>query len=205
MHRSVLVVALLALISGLALWLWQASRAPDPTPVASAATVLQDPRPLPAFALVDQNGQPFGLEQLRNRWSLLFFGFTRCPDICPNTLGLLHAINNALGEQARSADFQVVFVSVDPQYDSPKALKSYVEYFDPAFVAATGPEAELHKLTGALYMPYQYVPVGDADDYTVEHSGALVLLDPQGRAVAYFSPPLQVGPIADDLGRLLKG
>jgi protein SCO1 len=149
----------------------------------------------------------FGPAQLQGHWSLLFFGFTRCPDICPNTLGLLQAVSAALRQEDHPAadGLQVVFVSVDPRHDTPAALKSYVEYFDPAFLGVTGPEPELQKLTGGLYMPYTYVPVGQAGDYTVEHSGALVLLNPQAQAVAYFSPPLRAASIVDDLRRLLRG
>jgi protein SCO1 len=211
MKRNVLYVVGLAaasLVLGVLLWSWQQSRlAESRLPSPQAATVLPQPRALPAFALIDHRGQPFGPAQLQGHWSLLFFGFTRCPDICPNTLGLLQAVSAALRQEDHPAadGLQVVFVSVDPRHDTPAALKSYVEYFDPAFLGVTGPEPELQKLTGGLYMPYTYVPVGQAGDYTVEHSGALVLLNPQAQAVAYFSPPLRAASIVDDLRRLLRG
>ncbi|MGH8561451.1 MAG: SCO family protein, partial [Nevskiales bacterium] len=88
--------------------------------------------------------------------------------------------------------------------DNTATLKSYIEYFNPGFVAITGSEPELRKLTDALYMPYSYAPTGQGDDYSVEHSGALVLINPQGQAAAYFSPPLKVGPIVNDLRELVK-
>lgn len=201
----ILGVAAISLLAGVALWSLQQSRLPDTRlPDASAATVLPEPRAIPSFSLTDHEGNAFGNAQLQNRWSLLFFGFTRCPDICPNTLGLLQALNAALKQDGGNSPLQVVFVSVDPKHDQPAALKRYIEYFDPSFVAVTGPENELQKLTGTLYMPYSYVPTGKGDEYTVEHSGALVLLNPQGQAVAYFSPPLQVNPILSDLQGLLK-
>jgi protein SCO1/2 len=167
--------------------------------------VLPSPRAIPVFSLTDHNGRAFGPTEFRDKWSLLFFGFTRCPDICPNTLGQLHAINSALKQEGGSANLQVVFISVDPKHDDTATLKNYVEYFDPAFVAATGPETELRKLTDSLFVPYSYVPIGQGDDFTVEHSGALVLVNPQGQAAAYFSPPLQVSPIVADLRALLRG
>jgi protein SCO1/2 len=210
MNKVLLVIGFAAasLILGMLLWSWQQSRlASSRLPDAQAATVLPQPRSLPAFALADHQGRAFGPEQLRGHWSLLFFGFTRCPDICPNTLGLLQAVSAALRQEDHPAadGLQVVFVSVDPRHDTPAALKSYVEYFDPAFIGVTGPEPELQKLTGGLYMPYTYVPVGQGSDYTVEHSGALVLLNPQAQVVAYFSPPLRAASIVDDLRRLLRG
>ncbi len=207
MQKSLIILgcAALSLLAGVVLWTFQQSRLADARlPDARAATVLPQPRAIPAVSLTDHEGQSFGNGRLQDRWSLLFFGFTRCPDICPNTLGLLQALSAALKQEGSGASLQVVFVSVDPKYDQPAALKSYIEYFDPSFVAVTGPEDELQKLTGALYMPYAYVPTGKGDEYTVEHSGALVLLNPQGQAVAYFSPPLQVRPILSDLQALLK-
>lgn len=201
----VLGVAALSLVLGISLWMWQQSRlANAPQTPAQAATVLPQPRPVPDFSLTDHNGAAFGNAQLKNHWSLLFFGFTRCPDICPNTLGLLQAVNAALKTEAPSSGFQVVFVSVDPKFDTTPVLKSYAEYFDPSFVAVSGPEQQLRQLTDSLYVPYSYVPTGNAGDYTVEHSGALVLLNPDGQAVAYFSPPHQVRPIVDDLRHLTR-
>lgn len=206
MKKSLLILglALVSLVLGVTAWsLQQSYKAEARLPQAQAATVLPTPRALPAFSLTDHLGRPFGPEQLRAQWSLLFFGFTRCPDICPNTLGLLQAVNTAV----KSADpgLRIVFVSVDPKHDTPAALRNYVEYFDPTFVAVTGAESELRRLTDSLFVPYAYVPVGKEGDYTVEHSGALVLLNPQGQATAYFSPPLQLRPIVDDLRALMKG
>jgi protein SCO1/2 len=198
----ILGFAAMSLMLGVLLWSFQQSnKAHSQLPDAQAATVLPQPRLIPSFSLTDHNGRAFGPGQLQDKWSLLFFGFTRCPDICPNTLGLLHAVRTALKQD----DLQIVFVSVDPKFDSTATLKSYVEYFDPAFVAVTGPETELRTLTDNLYVPYTYVPTGQGNDYTVEHSGALVLMNPQGQAAAYFSPPLKVDPIVNDLRGLLKG
>jgi protein SCO1 len=207
MNKTLLVLgaAALSLVLGISLWLWQQSRLADASQAtAQAATVLPQPRAVPDFSLTDHNGAAFGNAQLKDHWSLLFFGFTRCPDICPNTLGLLQAVNAAMKTEASSAGFQVVFVSVDPKFDTTPVLKSYVEYFDPSFVAVSGPEQQLRLLTDSLYVPYSYVPMRNTDDYTVEHSGALVLLNPDGQAVAYFSPPLQARPIIDDLRRLSR-
>jgi protein SCO1/2 len=208
MSRQILILSLaaLAFLSGVALWSWRGPGVTAPAPAQhGAATLLPGPRAIPDFHLTDHREQGFGPAQLRGQWSLLFFGFTRCPDICPNTLGLLHAVNAELKRAGGTDALRVVFISVDPAHDSPAALKNYVEYFDPAFIAVTGAEPELRKLTDALYVPFTYVPAGKDGDYTVEHSGALVLLNPRGQAVAYFSPPLQAGPIARDLRALLKG
>ncbi|MGH8453652.1 MAG: SCO family protein, partial [Nevskiales bacterium] len=109
----ILGFAAMPLVLGAALWSWQqSSKVESRLPDAQAATVLPQPRPIPAFNLTDHNGGAFGPSQLKDKWSLLFFGFTRCPDICPNTLGLLQAVSSALKQEGKSDDLQVVFVSV---------------------------------------------------------------------------------------------
>lgn len=204
MRAPIIIIAVVtsALSLAVGVWTWQARQQSAPVTTA-AATVLPAPRPLPEFRLVDHQGQPFGLANLQGSWSLLFFGFTHCPDICPNTLSLLQGVTSTLEQEAPEAKLKVVFISVDPQRDTTLVLKDYVEYFDPEFVAATGDDAELQKLTGALYMPYVRVPSKN-DQYLMEHSGALVLLNSQAQAVAYFSPPLQLRPIVDDLRSLIR-
>jgi protein SCO1/2 len=193
-------VAAFALALGFGLNAWRHTTS-APAMQARVATVLPAPRPLPEFALLDQDGRPFTRASLQGGWSLLFFGFTNCPDICPNTLGLLQAVKSRLGPGAP----RVVFVSVDPARDTPPVMKAYVAYFDPDFIGASGPEAELKKLADALYLPYALVPTGDGTQYQVEHSGGLVLVNAQAQAVAYFSPPLQVAPIVEDLRAIVKG
>lgn len=196
----VAVVAALALVLGFGLYAWRQA-SPEQAPQTRSATVLPTPRALPEFSLVDQHGRPFGRTRLQGEWSLLFFGFTNCPDICPNTLGLLQAVTSRLGPTAP----RVVFISVDPSRDTPPVMKEYVAYFNTGFIGVTGPEAELKKLADALYMPYAHVPAGTGNEYQVEHSGALVLLNPQAEAVAYFSPPLAPEPIVADLRTIVKG
>lgn len=167
-----------------------------------AATVLPQPRPLPQVHLVSADGDPFGRERLAGGWHLLFFGFTHCPDICPNTLGLLATIEERLAERGTQPP-QVVFVSVDPRRDDPATLREYLDYFDADFIGATGPLAEIERLTQALYLPFDYVGDVESGDYTVDHSGALILVDPQARAVAYFSAPHDPETLTADLRRLV--
>ncbi|MES1944287.1 Sco1/SenC family electron transport protein [Salinisphaera sp. PC39] len=198
-----IVAAVAALAAGLALGrvLLGAGSA---TPQAEAATVLSEPRPLPEVQLVSAAGEPFGTDRLTGDWHLLFFGFTHCPDVCPNTLGLLAGVRETMAARG-DAPPKVVLVSVDPRRDDPEALRAYLDYFDPAFVGVTGPRAEIERLTAALYVPFRYVGDVEAGDYTVDHSGALVLVDPEARAVAYFSPPHDPGTLAADLAGLTGG
>jgi protein SCO1/2 len=162
---------------------------------ASLPGLLWPPRgTLPDFALTDQHGTPFTATSLRGRWSLVFFGFTRCPDVCPNTLAALAQARAGLAGVRK--DFSVVFVSVDPDRDPPGELGSYVEHFDPAFVGVTGPTAELDRLTRALGVIYAKAPLGGGD-YSVDHSAAVLVIDPRARFVGVLSAPHDARHIVD--------
>jgi protein SCO1/2 len=196
-NSVVIVIALVAALS-LAAGAWLARR-PATAPVVSSATVLPTPRPLPDFRLTDADGSEFGKSRLLGGWTLMFFGFTNCPDICPNTMGLLKLVKSQVSHPLR-----VVFVSVDPQRDTPEKLSAYVKYFDADFIGVTGAEDELRKLASALYIPYSLTPPQAGGDYTVDHAGAVVLIDPQGAALAYFSPPHRPDDIVADLRSLTR-
>lgn len=156
------------------------------------ATVLPNARPLVGFNLIDQNNKPFTPEQLKGHWSLLFFGFTNCPDVCPTTLKVMQSmwktLPTKLGEQGHP---QLYFVSIDPERDTPKLLKEYVQFFNPEFNGVTGKFNELDKLTGQIGILYGFDEKdGDNDkEYIVNHSSQLILVDPQGRMRAVISPP----------------
>ncbi|MFK5913499.1 MAG: SCO family protein [Woeseiaceae bacterium] len=156
------------------------------------ATVLPNARPLVNFNLTDQNNTPFSPEQLKGHWSFLFFGFTNCPDVCPTTLKVMQSIwktlPTKLGEQGHP---QLYFVSVDPDRDTPKLLKGYVQFFNPEFNGVTGKFDEIDKLTSQIGILYGFDEKdGDNDtEYTVNHSAQLILVDPQGRMRAVISPP----------------
>ena len=142
---------------------------------------------LQAFTLEDQNGRAFGLNRLRGRWTLLFFGYTHCPDICPVTLAVLENALSLMRKADADAELpQVVFVSVDPKRDTPEHLGAYVSHFDPSFVGVTGSDANLAAFAGQLGALYV---LGDADaegQYSVDHTAALFLIDPRGHLVALF-------------------
>ncbi len=166
-------------------------------------TLLEPPRPLPEIALVDDTAKPFGLDNLRGGWSLLFFGFTHCPDICPNTLGILNTVHSALKQDGDIPPLKIIFVSVDPRRDTPAALHEYVRYFDKDFVGVTGEIEEIKKLTQALYLPFATTDNPDGG-YTVEHSAALVLVNPKAQARVYFTPPHEPQKLAQQLAAVIN-
>lgn len=200
--RKTLAMALaagLALLAGVwaASW-WQGHTRPAP-PVQSG-TLLTHPRPIAEFSLTDQDGRAFGNARLGGHWSLLFAGFTHCPDVCPTTLGVMKAVKQRLGPQAPA----MVFLSVDPERDTPAVLKSYVDYFGPGITGISGAREPLDRLCESLGIAYVKIPGASAGDYSVDHSAALVLVDPDGRVAGYFTPPLKVDTLAADLKEIVR-
>ena len=170
------------------------------TPVLQAGTALPERRPVADFVLADQDGAPFTRRDLEGHWTLLFAGYTHCPDVCPTTLAVMKAVEQRLHDP----HLRMVFVSVDPERDTPEQLRRYVRYFSPDIVGATGPTAELDKLCGSLGLVYMKVAGASPQDYAMDHSAALVLVDPRARIAAYFQPPHKADTLAADLRALLS-
>lgn len=164
--------------------------------------LLPQSRSLPGLALTDQDGQPVQLDQLKDKWSLLFFGYTFCPDICPTTLAQLRQLNGLLPAETRS-QLQILMVSLDPHRDTPEKLKQYLGFFDPAYLGLTGPLADIQKLANAVSIPF--IP-GDTskENYTVDHSGNLVLLGPDGRQRGFIRAPLNNEKLKAQLPTVLQ-
>ncbi len=170
-------------------------------PEFQALKTYPEPRIIADFALLDQAGQPFSLSRWQQRWDLVFFGFTHCPDICPSTMALMSQLltQAELGDQ-----LGVTFISVDPQRDRPSHLAEYVEFFNPEFDAATGPEAQLIALTHQLGVLFDIEPhQAGATAYNVDHSAAVLLINPQGRYVGQFPAPHELDAMVTDLQRMI--
>jgi protein SCO1/2 len=165
-------------------------------------TLLEPSRPLPAFSLVDHEGQPFDQNRLQGHWTFLFFGFTNCPDVCPTTLRMLSSIEKSLAELPDDLRPRVALISVDPKRDTPEQLATYVKYFNPEFVGVTGDPASLDAFTRQLGVPVAITETGNGG-YTVDHSATLFLINPQGELRALFSPPHSASVIAADYRRVV--
>ena len=166
-------------------------------PALQAGTWLPSARALADFHLQDLAGADFSAASLRGRPTLLFFGFTHCPDVCPTTLAMLEQLqrSKALPET------RVVFVSIDPQRDSAAMLRAYLGYFDPNFIGLRGDPAALAPLLRSLSAIAVREPLPDGS-YTMDHSATLYLLDRSARLVAVFTPPFAATRIASDLQQL---
>ncbi|WP_341938548.1 SCO family protein [Marinimicrobium sp. C2-29] len=174
------------------------SRQDDPLTLAHG-TLTSSPQPVAEFQLTDQTGAAFSREDLLGQWTVLFSGFTHCPDVCPLTLS---KIRNAEDRLEPPVHHQVVFVSVDPGRDTPELLREYLGFFDPDWVGLSGTGAELDPLLDSLELAYVRVPLGTEGDYTMDHTTAVVLIDPKGRLVGYWKAPLDERQLAADLATL---
>ena len=131
------------------------------------------------FQLVNQDGQAVDQTLLNGKWTLVFFGFTYCPDYCPTTLSMLEATKAALGD--RADDVQIVFISVDPERDTPQALKDYLssDGFPQGVIGLTGTPEQVRAAAGAYRALYE--KVGEGEAYTMNHSLTIYLMGPDGR------------------------
>ena len=156
------------------------------------------------FALTDFNGQPRTLADFKGKAVVIFFGYTQCPDVCPTTMGELVQVKQALG--AEGDKLQVLFISVDPERDTPEVLKAYMANFDPGFVAlyADSP-AKLAALARDFKVFYQRVDRKDSPNYTVDHTAASYVYDPQGRLRLFERYGTPVADLAADIKRLIDG
>lgn len=145
------------------------------------------PRRLESFTVLDHHGQPFGLEQLSGKWSFVFFGYTHCPDACPNTLAVLKTVYEKLGAENLADDVQVILASVDPARDTPAQLANYVRYFNEKFIGLTGTPAQVTNLTRQLGVVFYQAD--NQENYIVDHSVSVFLIGPDTSWVGLFSVP----------------
>jgi protein SCO1/2 len=197
MSRIVRIAVIAFAVLAGAVTAWFTTRGDEPAALAQA-TLFDAPRPLPDFRLVDHAGRPFDRERLRGRWHFLFFGFTHCPDVCPTTLATLAAVRSRLRDLPQSEQPRAVLVSVDPERDTAEALAQYVPHFDPEFVGVTGDPAAIAALAQELGVAIMIgAPAADGG-YTVDHTAALFLVDPDGAWTAVFGTPHAADTIASD-------
>lgn len=158
---------------------------------ANGAYMFDTPRSFADFELVDHRGELFTPEDLMGKWSLVFFGFTYCPDICPTTMAFLNRFMDELEGTEVFDNTQVVLVSVDPARDTPDKLKQYVTYFNPDFIGVTGEFLDIHRFATALNTPFRKV-TGEGGNYQVDHSANVVLINPRGDYHGFFKAPLEL-------------
>ena len=183
--------------SALAAGIFVATRVTTPAE-PQYAFILPEPTALPDFSLLDQSGEPVSADTFVGRWDLVFFGFTNCPDICPTTLQTLASARAELVAAEAETLPRIVLVSVDPERDTPELLGQYVDYFGDDNLAVTGDLVEVRKLADGLGIYFEKAPTEDGN-YGVDHSAAVLIIDPNGEFSGLFSAPHVVANYLHDL------
>jgi len=210
-NRSVGIIMLIALAAGLGLLAAQKVFAPAPPagqPATESIVFYPQPRALPDFNLAQSDGTRLVPGELKGHWTLVFLGFTFCPDVCPTTLAELAAAQKQWATVPETLRPRVLLVSVDPERDSGSRLGEYAHAFHKDTLAATGDVPALERFATGLGFVFQKVPgpgfAENPDDYTVEHSASLAVLDPEGRLAGLIRPPFHAQAIARDLQLLTE-
>lgn len=196
------LMALALTVGMLASYLTFSSRHAERPP--TAALLLHSPKLLPDFSLTDISGAPFTRSQLMGHWSLLYFGYTHCPDACPTTLAALDRMMHYFAKVPPAKRPHVYFVSVDPGRDNLQLLKNYTQYFNPGFTGATGSLDNLKALTTPLGADFSYEKPDKQGNYGVIHSTAVVLVDTEGEETALYTPPLDPKRMASDYVNIIR-
>jgi protein SCO1/2 len=197
----IIIAAVLAMTAGFWIATEMKSSGNGDLPEIQGA-VLPTPRQIVVPELTKHDGNAFSDQDLKGRWTLMFFGYTHCPDICPMTMNVL-----AEAKKKADADFpQVVLVSVDPERDSVEMLGEYVQYFDREFIGVTGEEKMIQALTLQTSVVYAKMPgaSGNENDYLVDHSSAVLLINPQGQLTAFLNAPHTPGSILDSVNKIVR-
>jgi protein SCO1/2 len=199
-YLGLALLCILGIAGGATLGVW---RHPGPTVELATGTFLTPSHNLPDFSLIDQHGRIFGSAELRGHWSLLFFGYTNCPDFCPTTLTTLAALQKRLRASGAAVLPRVIFVTVDAKRDTPAQLAKYVPYFDPDFIGLTAADQpSVEAVAKKLGVSVLIVPTADGN-YAVDHSEAMFVLNPDGRLNAILNGPFSVDELQDDLRRIV--
>ena len=183
--------------SALAAGIFVATKMNEPADLQTAFAIPL-PDALPDFSLLNQAGQPVNADSFRGQWDLVFFGFTNCPDVCPTTLQVLANVRRELMEAGAKTLPRIVLVSVDPERDTPEILGLYVDNFGEGNLGVTGGIEGIRTLTAALGIYFEKAPTSDTD-YGVDHSAAVLVINPDGEFSALFSAPHIIANYVHDL------
>jgi protein SCO1 len=190
------LVGLGALCAALAGFLL-AAQVDSSQPVLASGTWLPAAKPIADFHLIDSQGRPFTRTSLLGHPTLLYFGFSHCPDECPDTLAALARVDKRI----QVPGLQVLFVTVDPQRDTPAVLAGYLRHFDPSFLGVTGKPGEIGRLAAALGISISRVSL-PGGGYDFEHTEAILLFDSRAREVGVFTAPFDARKLAQSLSRV---
>jgi len=161
-----------------------------------------NPKQIKNFSAKDHNGNAFELSNISGKWSFIFFGYTNCPDICPITMSVMANVYQHLVSYYEN--IQIIFVTVDPERDTTEKLSSYISFFDQDFVGLSGEPAIENSLTRQIGIPYYYNKKKENNNYLVDHSASIFVIDPKTRLIAKLSPPHQPEKIIEQFKKIKR-
>ncbi|MDC3240523.1 SCO family protein [Gammaproteobacteria bacterium] len=171
-------------------------------PTLLTGKILTRPMELDNFELIDQNNQTFNSESLRGNWTILFFGYTNCPDVCPTTIYKLAEVKNDVNQNLPSKNFNTVLVTLDPDRDTPERLDEYIGYFDESMLGVTGTYKNIQSFSSNLSVFYQRINKDGGYDFN--HTASIFVFNQDGSLFATMSPATSVSELRDDFYTILN-
>ena len=171
-------------------------------PTLLTGKILTRPMELDNFELIDQNNQTFNSESLKGNWTILFFGYTNCPDVCPTTIYKLAEVKNDVNQNLPSKNFNTVLVTLDPDRDTPERLDEYIGYFDESMLGVTGTYKNIQSFASNLSVFYQRINKDEGYDFN--HTASIFVFNQDGSLFATMSPATSVSELRDDFYTILN-
>ncbi len=209
-NRATAIILIVALLAAIVLWAgqkWLGHDDASGAPTLQAVQLFPRPHALPSFNLQQSDGTPLIPGELKGHWTLVFLGFTHCPDVCPTTLARLAQAQKQWAALPDASRPRVLFISVDPDRDTPDRVGEYAHGFDKDTLAATGDVPALETLARSMSLVFAKVPAPEgapADQYGIDHSTSLAVLDPQARMAGVVVAPVDPKAIAADMLALAR-
>lgn len=198
------LILIAAIAAGLGLWLGQSLFTTSPVkPPVQNMRLLDVPRALPDFVLDGSDGQAIDKTTLAGHYTLVFLGFTHCPDVCPTTLQDLARAEKLWADLPEAQRPRILFISVDPERDTPEQLGNYAGFFSPTILSGSSDVDALTRLAASLNMVFAKVPL-DGDGYSIDHTSWVAVLDPDTNLAGFIPPPLDAATMAADMKLLVK-
>lgn len=192
----IIILAILALVGGY----YAGNMFKQETPPPVLASVLQPPKEIRPFELTGGDGEKFTLEDFKGHWTLVYFGYTYCPDICPTTLTDIARVYNRLADEPEiTENLKTLLISVDPDRDTPKRLQEYVTFFRDDYLAATGDKEAIDQVAKDFSAFYKIHDPDENGNYPVDHSSIVSLVNPDGKIRAIFISVAEAEQVASDL------
>ena len=201
-RNVIFILLILFSITGLFTYFQSLPSLLEKKPSLITGKILVRPMEIDNFELIDQNNEAFNKKSLEGGWTVLFFGYTNCPDVCPTTIYKLAEIKNGIKEDLPSANFNTVLVTLDPDRDSAERLDEYIGYFDETMLGVTGTYENIQSFTSSLSVFYQRINKEECYDFN--HTASIFVFDKDGSLFATMSPANTVGELESDFFTILN-